>query len=41
VSRVSDVAYLVQLAGVGTKISFEYKRGQAGIEECYVTPTAR
>lgn len=41
VSRVSDVAYLVQLAGVGTKVSFEYKRGSAGIEECFVTPAAR
>ena len=41
VSRVSDVAYLVQLAGVGSKVSFEYKRGDAGIEECFVTPAAR
>jgi S1-C subfamily serine protease len=41
VSRVSDVAYLVQLAGVGSRVSFEYKRGDAGIEECFVTPTAR
>lgn len=41
VSRVSDVAYLVQLAGVGSKVSFEYKRGTAGIEECFVTPAAR
>ena len=40
-SRVSDVAYLVQLAGVGSKVSFEYKRGTAGIEECFVTPAAR
>jgi S1-C subfamily serine protease len=41
VSRVSDVAYLVQLAGVGNRVAFEYKRGEAGIEECFVTPTAR
>lgn len=41
VSRVSDVAYLVQLAGVGRKVSFEYKRGNEGIEECFVTPAAR
>lgn len=41
ISRVSDVAYLVELAGVGTKVSFEYKRADAGIEECYVTPASR
>ena len=41
VSRVSDVAYLVQLAGVGSRVSFEYKRGDGGIEECFVTPAAR
>jgi S1-C subfamily serine protease len=41
VSRVSDVAYLVQLAGVGSKVPFEYKRGDAGIEECFVTPAPR
>jgi S1-C subfamily serine protease len=41
VSRVSDVAYLAQLAGVGSKVSFEYKRGDAGIETCFVTPAAR
>jgi len=41
VSRVSDVAYLAELAGVGSKVSFEYKRGGERIEECFVTPTAR
>lgn len=41
VSRVSDVAYLVQLAGVGSQVSFSYKRGDGDIEECFVTPTLR
>jgi S1-C subfamily serine protease len=41
VVRVSDVAYIVQLAGVGSKVAFEYKRGDAGIEECFVTPAMR
>ncbi len=41
ISRVSDVAYLVELAGVGSKVSFEYKRADVGVEECYVTPSMR
>lgn len=41
VSRVSDVAYLVQLAGVGATVPFQYKRGGDDLETCFVTPTLR
>lgn len=41
ISRVSEVAYLTQLRGVGANVTFTVKRGDSAAEQVVVVPVAR
>lgn len=41
ISRVSEVAYLTQLRGVGADVVFTIKRGETPVEQIIVVPAAR